>query len=118
VRIYTTGKIAEGFYVTGFSAVPVYLLDAPEPVLFDAGWSFIARLYERDIREVLGERRPAHLFLSHSHFDHLGAASFFKRVWPDIKIGGSPRIPEILARPGAVQLIRDLSREDLDLLLS
>jgi 2-aminobenzoylacetyl-CoA thioesterase len=111
VHIYTKGEITEGFHVTGLSWVPVYLLEGSEPVLFDAGWSCIAHHYERDIRAVLGDRHPAYLFLSHSHFDHVGAASTFKRVWPDLKIAGAPRTQEILARPGAVQLIRNLNRE-------
>ncbi|MEW6669939.1 MAG: MBL fold metallo-hydrolase [Thermodesulfobacteriota bacterium] len=110
MHIYTTGEITRDFYVAGFSWVPVYLLDGPEPVLFEAGWSFLAHVYERDIRAILGDRQPAYLFLSHSHFDHVGAASAFKRIWPDIKIAASPRIQEILSRPGAVQLIRDLNR--------
>jgi len=115
VRIYTKGKVTGDFHVAGFPAVPVYLLDGPEPVLFDAGWSFISHLYTRDIREILGRREPAYLLLSHSHFDHVGAVSSFKRIWPNLKIAGSPRIGEILARPGAVQLIRNLNRDSAGL---
>ncbi|MBN1104649.1 MAG: MBL fold metallo-hydrolase [Deltaproteobacteria bacterium] len=111
MHIYSEGKITEGFYVTGSSAAHVYLLDGLHPILFDAGLSFIAHLYVRDIRGVLGDRRPSHLFLTHSHFDHVGAASTFKRIWPELRIGGSPRIGEILARPAALQRIRDLNRD-------
>lgn len=111
MRIYTKGKIVEGFHVLGTATVPVYLLDGPRPALFDAGWSFIAHLYKQDMRAILGDRPPAFLFLTHSHFDHVGAARHFKDTWPGMQIGGSPRIQEILARPGAVQVIRDLNRD-------
>ncbi|MBN1103267.1 MAG: MBL fold metallo-hydrolase [Deltaproteobacteria bacterium] len=111
MRIYRKGEIVEGFHVAGFAGVPVYLLDAAEPVLFDAGWSFIAHLYEQDIKAVLGTRRPDSLFLTHSHFDHVGAAKYFKDAWPEMKICGSRKIREIFARSGAVQLMRDLNRD-------
>lgn len=45
--IRRTGKIADGFYQLGHSDAPVYLLDAERPALFDAGYAFMARLYEK-----------------------------------------------------------------------
>jgi glyoxylase-like metal-dependent hydrolase (beta-lactamase superfamily II) len=111
MRIYRKGKISGGFHVAGFAGVPVYLLDAPQPALFDAGWSFIAHLYEQDIKAILGRQKPAFLFLTHSHFDHVGAARCFKDAWPEMKIAGSRKIQETFARPGAVRLIRDLNRD-------
>jgi len=109
--IQETGKIGDDFYVIGSAAIPVYLLDGPVPVLFDAGMTAGAFLYEAGIKEILGEREPKFLFLSHSHFDHVGSVSHFKEVWPDLKIGGSVRCSEILLKPKAVQLMRDLNFE-------
>lgn len=109
--IQETGKIGEDFYVIGSAALPVYLLDGPVPVLFDAGMTAGAFLYEAGIKEILGEREPKFLFLTHSHFDHVGSVSHFKEVWPDLKIGGSVRCSEILLKPKAVQLMRDLNFE-------
>ncbi len=105
------GKISEGFYVIGTPEIPVYLLDGPEPVLFDAGFTALAQHYEAGIKEILGNRTPAYLFLTHSHFDHVGAASHFKKVWPTLQIGGSERCREILLKQSAIQLISALSRE-------
>jgi len=44
--IQETGEIDDGFYVVGSAGVPVYLLDGPVPVLFDAGLTAGAYLYE------------------------------------------------------------------------
>jgi len=104
-----TGKICNGFYVVGSESVPVYLLDSPVPILFDAGLTAGAFLYETGIRQILEERVPEYLFLPHSHFDHIGSVNHFKTAWPDFKARGSVRSYEILQKPNAVQLIRDLN---------
>lgn len=109
--IKESGKISDGLYVIGPAAIPVYLLDGPEPILFDGGFTALAHIYETDIKNILGDRKPSYLFITHSHFDHIGAVSHFKQVWPDLKIGGSVRCREILAKQSAVQLMKDLSLE-------
>ena len=109
MRIDGTGKIIDDFFALGNPSVPVYLLDGPVPAVFDAGFTAFARDYEKGIRNILGDRRPSYLFLTHAHFDHVGAASYLKGVWPEMQICGSERSGEILARSGAVKLIRDLN---------
>lgn len=105
------GKISDGFYAVGPAAIPVYLLDGPAPVLFDAGFTALGPFYEAGIRDILGDLSPAYLFLTHSHFDHIGAAGYFKKTWPGLKIGCSRRCQEILSRESALRLIRELNRE-------
>jgi len=110
MRFDGTGKIADDFYVLGSPHVPVYLLDGASPVLFEAGLTALSKVYEEDIRKVLNNRAPAYLFLTHSHFDHVGAASRLKALWPKMRIIGFSKVGEILARSGAVDLIRTLNQ--------
>jgi glyoxylase-like metal-dependent hydrolase (beta-lactamase superfamily II) len=113
--IHTTGKIAGDFYVTGVAAAPIYLWDGPVPVLFDAGFSALSYAYETGIKEILKDRAPQYLFLTHSHFDHIGAAGYLKQVWPDLKIIGSHKCAQVLANNKAVDLMRRLSRQSIDI---
>jgi len=109
--IKQSGKIGDGLYVIGPPAIPVYLIDGPEPVIFDAGFTSLAHIYETGIKDILKDRKPGFLFLTHSHFDHIGAASHFKRIWPGLQIGGTAHCHEILLKQKAIQLIRAFNFE-------
>ncbi|HOC46480.1 MAG TPA: MBL fold metallo-hydrolase [Syntrophorhabdaceae bacterium] len=108
--VSTTGHVDRDFHVTGFAWSPAYLLNGATPVLFEAGFYSIGPLYARDIRRVIGARDPSHLFLTHVHYDHCGAAAYFKKVFPGITICASKRAGEILRRPNAIKLMTSLSR--------
>ena len=111
MKFNQTGQIADDFYVVGNAAFPLYLVDGPVPVLFDAGLTALGLMYEADIRKILGNRTPGYLFLTHSHFDHIGAASHLKVVYPTMKVAGSERTQHVLQSDRAIQLIRDLNQE-------
>jgi 2-aminobenzoylacetyl-CoA thioesterase len=111
-----TGYVANDLYVAGFAWSPVYLLTGKEPVLFEAGFHCMGRVYEHAIREVLGDRSPERLFLTHVHWDHCGSTGYLKKVFPDLPIAASQRAVEILKRPNAVKLMAELS-DDLALLV-
>ena len=115
MQFNTVGQVARDFYVTGTPGVPVYLLDGPRPALFDAGMTVYAHSYVNDIRSILGDRQPAYLFLTHAHFDHIGAAGYFKRVWPALQIVASARSREIVMRPNAIKLITALNADAITL---
>jgi len=106
-----TGKVVDGFYVVGNAPFPIYLMDGPVPVLFDAWLTGLCLNYAVDIRRVLGNRAPGYLFLTHSHFDHIGAAAYIKALFPYMKVAGSERTQEILQRDNAIELIRTLNQE-------
>lgn len=103
------GAITEHLHVLGPPQVPCYLVDAPRPVLVDAGFSCLAHLYEADIRHALGPREPAYLCLTHAHFDHCGSAASLKEAFPSLSICGSGRCSGILGRPGAIERISALN---------
>ncbi len=53
---------------------------------------------------------PEFLFLTHVHYDHCGSASYFKKIFPNLKICASQRAHEIIQRENAVSLMSSLSQ--------
>ncbi len=118
MRIDRTGKIAGEFHVLGHAAAPIYLLNGRNPILFDAGFTGLLNLYVRQIKSILGDRSPAFLFLTHSHWDHVGAAGYLKDIWPEMVIGASLKTSQILARRKALATIKALNQNSLQALQS
>jgi len=110
-----TGLVEDGVYVTGFPWSPTYLVTGDPPLLFEAGFYCMARHYERDIRNILHDKIPRMLFLSHVHYDHCGATSYFKRIFPTMIVAASQRASEIIQRPNAQELMKKLSRNMIKL---
>jgi len=113
VKIDWAGHIENGFYTLGHPSVPVYLMDGKFPALFDAGFTGLANAYVQAIKSVLGERRPAYLFITHAHWDHIGSAGIFKRIWPEMKIVASKESRKILSKPSVIERVISLNKEAL-----
>ncbi len=93
--------------------VPAFILDAGEPVLFDPGVSAFGPLYLRELASRFGARVKESLLmlLTHSHFDHCGAAPYLLRAIPSARIGCSPLAAEVLQKEKAIALIRSFNAE-------
>lgn len=108
--IRKSGRINNNLYYLLHPEFPVFLLDRPEPVIFDAGLCCAGNLYVNAIKSVLGDRQPSILFLTHSHWDHCGSVSILKKVFPDMKVAASPLVAEVIKRPNALALIQKLNQ--------
>jgi len=110
VILEQTGKICDGLYGTGYHFIPAFLLTSPAPVLFDAGVAAMGPRYLSDIGTILGSTDALHyLLLTHSHYDHCGAAPFLKKKIPALRIGAESHAADVLQKPSAVQLMRALN---------
>lgn len=109
--ISSTGQIRDNFYLLGHPGYPIFLLDAPKPVLFEAGVCFAGNIYVEDIRSILGSRQPSVLFLTHVHWDHCGAVSHLKDTFPSMKVAATDHAVETLKRQNALALITKLNED-------
>jgi len=93
--------------------VPAFILDAGEPVLFDPGVSAFGPMYLKELASRFGARVKESLLmlLTHSHFDHCGAAPYLLRAIPSARIGCSPHAADVLQKEKAIALIRSFNAE-------
>jgi glyoxylase-like metal-dependent hydrolase (beta-lactamase superfamily II) len=115
--IHRAGEMVPDLHLLGHPVGPVYLLDSPQPALFDSGFTALAQAYLDDLAKILLGRSPRFLFLTHSHYDHAGCAGWFKKTYPDLTVCASSQTQVVLHRPNVIRLINELSREATESLI-
>lgn len=101
----------EDFITLGGGHLTAAICTCSPPILFDPGVSVYGPRCLEQLRTDTGSLRGLIIALSHSHFDHCGAAAYLKRRIPSARIAASSKAAEILTRPNAVGLIRRLSAD-------
>ncbi len=116
MRIIEKGALSEHVLYLGDLFSPFYFVTGDRIALVDAGFILNGPSILRDFRGRFGAEQGIDWnLLTHSHFDHVGATPFLKRVFPDMKTAGSPVIDDVIANPRAGALIRSLSGDTGDL---
>jgi len=108
--VKSTGKVTSELYVMGAIDLPAFLLAAESPVVIDAGMTCMGEQYIREIREILKDRAPSRLFLTHSHYDHCGAAAQIREAFAGIQVCCAEVGVKVFENPRAVATMRDLNR--------
>jgi glyoxylase-like metal-dependent hydrolase (beta-lactamase superfamily II) len=101
----------ENVLVLGSGHVPAVLYCEEKPVLFDPGVSAFGPLYLEKIIQNLEDPSSLILALTHSHFDHCGAVPYLLRNIPGIKVAASEKAADVILRPNAVKLMKQLNQE-------
>lgn len=105
-------KLSQHVHFIGSSMVCNFVIDAPEASLIDAGYTSSAPGLEADLIRILGTaNRLRFLFLTHSHYDHVGSVPFLKRLNPQLTVAGHPRLQKVFSNPRALSLIRELNSQ-------
>ncbi|HPC86870.1 MAG TPA: MBL fold metallo-hydrolase [Smithellaceae bacterium] len=112
------GQIHERITAIPNAWYPVYLvLGEKKNLLIDAGVNLLGPRYLALIREILGGAgRLDCLFLTHSHYDHIGAAAYLKRHIPGLKIGAHERLASLMQKPSVLDIMNRLSANHVELL--
>jgi 2-aminobenzoylacetyl-CoA thioesterase len=106
-----SGRISENITVAGNYMYPCYVIQGGRKILMiEAGLNLMGPLYVKSIEEMLGSRdRLDYLFLTHSHYDHLGAAHYLKRLIPGLTIGAHERVAGLLRKESVLSMMNRLS---------
>ena len=116
MRILEPGQISDHVLFLGDVFFPVYFIVGDRLALVDAGVPQNGPRVVSELRKRFGPEGTIHWnLLTHSHYDHMGAVPFLKRVFPAMKTAASPLVKKILANPRALAFIRSLSGDSGDL---
>ena len=112
------GKIHERITAIPNSWYPIYVIRGERKnLLIDAGINLLGPRYLTMIKDILGdEKHLDYLFLTHSHYDHVGSAYYLKRRIPGLKIGAHERLADLLQKPSVLEMMNGLSANHVQLL--
>ena len=85
--------------------------DGKTAVLYDTGFAFNGHRIAENIKNVLGSRPLDYILLTHSHYDHVLAAPYITKAYPNAKIIAGEYAAQIFQKPSAKALMRELDRK-------
>lgn len=107
----TLDKIIDVTYGMG-SSTSYLILGDNKTALIDCGMAYCASGLINNIKKVLKrERGLDYIFLSHSHYDHIGAIPCIRQVWPNVKVLAAEYAKNVLLKHNALKTIKDLSNQ-------
>jgi len=111
------GQIHERITAIPNSWYPVYIVQGDQKnMMIDAGVNLLSPRYLSLAKDILGNGGQLdYLFLTHSHYDHVGSASYLKRHIPDLKIGAHERVAGLLQKPSVLEMMNRLSANHVEL---
>jgi glyoxylase-like metal-dependent hydrolase (beta-lactamase superfamily II) len=100
-------SLTDNFYYLGTPAFPAFLSLGEIGMLIEGGTGPTFPIILEQIRSLgISPERIHYIALTHTHADHIGGIPHFKRVWPHVKVIGSPGADKIFQK-------RDLFHEYL-----
>lgn len=95
----------------------IFFLDTDKPTIIDVGQLFSAEEAIEMTKDALHGRKLEYILLSHSHYDHIGALSEFRKAFPEAVTFGSEVTAYVFSRPGAIKVMKELSEQAVKLYL-
>ena len=113
-----TGQIHERITAIPNAWYPVYIIQGQEKnLMIEAGINLLAPRYFALTKDMLGDAQYLnYLFITHSHYDHIGSAHYLKQYIPDLRIGAHERLAGLMQKPSVLDMMNQLSLNHVELL--
>ncbi|MBN2159205.1 MAG: MBL fold metallo-hydrolase [Spirochaetes bacterium] len=111
MKLHASGKIHERIHVAANLAYPAYIIKGDSKnAMIEGGFNLLGPLYLKSVDEILGDRNSlSYIFITHSHYDHLGAVQYLKRHIPRVSVAAHERVGGLLRKESALALMNRLS---------
>ncbi len=105
------GSINDFITAIGSMMYPSYIVKGgSKNLMIEAGINLLGPSYISSVKEIFGDiNKLDYLFVTHSHFDHLGSVPYMKRQIPQLKFGGSPVVGDILKKESVIKKMNQMS---------
>lgn len=112
------GQIHEQIIAIPNAWYPAYIVRGREKnMMIDAGVNLLGPRYFTSIKDIFGDTGHLnYLFLTHSHYDHIGATYYLKKHIPSLRIGAHERVAGLLQKQSVLEMMNRLSGNHVDLL--
>jgi 2-aminobenzoylacetyl-CoA thioesterase len=97
---------------------PAYIVrGSKKNMMIDSGVNLLGPRYFAALKDIFGDTGLLdYLFLTHSHYDHIGSAYYLKKQIPGLKIGAHERVAGLLKKPSVLEMMNKLSSNHVELL--
>jgi glyoxylase-like metal-dependent hydrolase (beta-lactamase superfamily II) len=85
------------------------LIGETHTALFDCGMAFCADGTVQNVKNALNGKPLDYMFITHTHYDHIGALPFFRKEWPQMRLITSEVGAAVLLKGTPRRVIRELS---------
>ncbi len=118
MKVPAIGAIHERITAITDVSYPLYVVQGEESaLLIDSGANLLGPRYLASLNAMFPRGgHPGQLFLTHSHWDHVGSADYLRRHIPRLQIGGHPRLATVVRKPSALKTMNRLSMDQVELL--
>lgn len=86
-----------------------FFLHTEKPAIIDVGMLYAAEETIEATKTVLDGRTLEYIILTHSHYDHIGALTEFRKAFPEAKVVSSQVTADVFKRPGAIKVMKEMT---------